>query len=57
MPPDYDRLLDRDVRAFIAKTVETYPDKTVDITIAEQRAVYDAMCQAFYQGRPAVSLR
>ena len=53
MPPDYDGLLDSDVRAFIAKTAESYPDGAVDLTIAEQRIFYDAMCQVFDQGRPA----
>ncbi len=50
--PDYDRLLDDEVRAYIARGAEFYPPNAVDLTIAEQRAVYDAMCSAFHAGRP-----
>ncbi|MEL7099879.1 MAG: alpha/beta hydrolase [Pseudomonadota bacterium] len=45
--PDYDNLLDDEVRAFIARTSEFYPPDAVDLSIAEQRAVYDRMCAAF----------
>lgn len=50
--PDYGALLDDEVRAYIARGAEFYPPDAVDLTIAEQRAVYDAMCAAFHAGRP-----
>lgn len=50
--PDYDALLDDEVRAYIAKGAAFYPPGAVDLSIPEQRAVYDAMCAAFHAGRP-----
>ncbi len=50
--PDYDLLLDDEVRAFLAKSDAHYPPDAVNLSIAEQRAVYDAMCVAFDTGRP-----
>lgn len=50
--PDYGLLLDDEVRAYIARGAEFYPPNAVDLSIAEQRAVYDAMCAAFHAGRP-----
>lgn len=50
--PDYSALLDDEVRAYIARGAEFYPPDAVDLTVAEQRAVYDAMCAAFHAGRP-----
>ncbi|KIN71568.1 alpha/beta hydrolase [Sulfitobacter guttiformis] len=51
--PDYGLLLDDEVRAYIAKGATFYPPNAVDLSIAEQRAVYDRMCAAFHTGRPA----
>lgn len=50
--PDYGLLLDDEVRAYIARGAEFYPPNAVDLTVAEQREVYDAMCAAFHAGRP-----
>ncbi len=49
---DYERLIDEDTWAFIRRTAETYPDDAVDLTIEDQRRVYDAMCAEFRQPRP-----
>ena len=51
--PDYGALLDAEVWAYITRSEGFYPPDAVDLTIAEQRAVYDTMCAAFHQGRPA----
>lgn len=45
--PDYDQLLDNDVRAYLARTSAFYPPDAVDLSVAEQRALYDRMCAAF----------
>ena len=50
---DYDRLLDDATRAFIARTDNFYPPDAVNLSIPEQRAVYDRMCAAFRAPRPA----
>ncbi len=50
--PDYRRLLDAEVWAYIARSETFYPPDAVGLTIAEQRAVYDRMCEAFHQGHP-----
>lgn len=50
--PDYGLLLDDEVRAYIARGAAFYPPNAVDLTVAEQRDVYDAMCAAFHAGRP-----
>ncbi|WP_299024271.1 alpha/beta hydrolase [uncultured Sulfitobacter sp.] len=50
--PDYGALLDDEVRAYIARGATFYPPNAVDLTIAQQREVYDAMCAAFHAGRP-----
>lgn len=51
-PGDYNALLDDEVWAFIARTIESYPEDAANSPIAEQRRIYDAMCEVFYQGRP-----
>jgi acetyl esterase len=51
--PDYGLLLDDEVRAYIARGAAFYPPNAVDLTIAQQRAVYDDMCAAFHAGHPA----
>ncbi len=48
----YDEMLDAEMRAFIAHTAEHYPPDATDLSIPEQRSVYDALCRAFHQGYP-----
>ncbi|NOC84205.1 alpha/beta hydrolase [Ruegeria sp. HKCCD6428] len=50
---DYERLIDEETWAFIRRTAESYPDDAVDLSIEDQRRVYDTMCQDFRQPRPA----
>ncbi|MEO0938021.1 MAG: alpha/beta hydrolase [Pseudomonadota bacterium] len=49
----YGQLLDDEIRAFIARTAAFYPPDAVDLTIAQQRAVYDRMCAEFDAPHPA----
>ena len=49
---DYKALIDSETWAFIRETGRFYPDDAVDLGIPDQRRVYDAMCRAFYRGRP-----
>lgn len=49
---DYERLIDEETWAFIRKTGECYPDDAVDLSIAEQRAVYNEMAREFLAPRP-----
>ena len=49
---DYERLIDEETWAFIRRTAESYPDDAVDLSIEDQRRVYDTMCQDFRQPRP-----
>ncbi|WP_293573719.1 alpha/beta hydrolase [Phaeobacter sp.] len=51
---NYERLIDEETWAFIRKTGECYPDDAVDLSIAEQRAVYNAMAAEFRVARPDV---
>ncbi len=50
--PDYDQLLDAEIKAFVEKTGRFYPPETASFSIRKQREVYDAMCRSFYAGRP-----
>lgn len=50
--PAYDKLIDAETRAFIERTNSFYPPDTIDHGIAEQRAIYDRMCRAFFAGYP-----
>lgn len=52
MGADYARLIDAETWAFIRETGAYYPPDAVDLSIAEQRAVYDRMCRAFHRGYP-----
>lgn len=52
-PNAYDSLIDAATWAFIRRTESFYPPDTTNLSITEQRAVYDRMCEAFRQGRPA----
>ncbi len=49
---DYNALIDKETWAFIARTLESYPEDAVELTIEGQRAVYDTMCREFHQGYP-----
>lgn len=49
---DYERLIDEETWAFIRRTAESYPEDAVDLSIEDQRRVYDAMCRDFRQPRP-----
>jgi acetyl esterase len=51
--PDYETLIDAATWAFIRASEAAYPADAVDMTLAQQRAAYDAMCAVFYAGRPA----
>ncbi|WP_372574220.1 alpha/beta hydrolase [Ruegeria jejuensis] len=49
---DYDALLDAETRDFIRRTAECYPDNAVDLSIEEQRQVYDQLCRTFRGDAP-----
>ncbi|MGR3624077.1 alpha/beta hydrolase [Pseudophaeobacter sp.] len=49
---DYERLIDEETWAFIRKTGECYPEDAVELSIQEQRAVYDEMALEFRAPRP-----
>ncbi|MFN3846612.1 MAG: alpha/beta hydrolase [Paracoccaceae bacterium] len=51
--PDYQSLIDGPTWVFIRATEAAYPPDTATLTIADQRAIYDAMCRAFDHGYPA----
>lgn len=44
--------IDAATRAFIDATQAAYPPDTATLTVAQQRAVYDALCRVFFQGYP-----
>ena len=50
---DYAKLIDAETWAFIERTNSYYPPASDDDTIADHRAVYDAMCRGFHAGYPA----
>ena len=50
---NYATLIDAPTWAFIRATGATYPPEIATLTIADQRAIYDRMCRAFFQGYPA----
>lgn len=50
---DYEILIDAPTWAFVDATNRWYPPETAGFTVAQQRAVYDRMCAAFRQPRPA----
>lgn len=49
---DYERLIDEETWAFIRKTGECYPEDAVELSIDEQRAVYNEMAREFRVARP-----
>jgi acetyl esterase len=53
MPPaDYHKIIDEPTWAFIRATDAAYPPDTATLTIADQRRIYDRMCQSFAQDYP-----
>lgn len=50
--PDYQQLIDAETWAYIARLDAAYPPDAVDLSIADQRRLYDQMCALFNQGRP-----
>jgi acetyl esterase len=50
--PDYPRLIDAPTWEFIRRSEAAYPADTASLTIADQRAIYDAMCRQFHRGYP-----
>lgn len=51
---DYERLIDEETWDFIQKTGELYPDDAVEMSIDEQRRIYDSMAREFRAPRPDV---
>lgn len=49
---DYATRIDAETWAFIRRTDSYYPPETATYPITEQRAIYDRMCRAFFQGYP-----
>jgi len=49
----YQQQIDAATRDFIQRSESFYPPDAVDLSIADQRAVYDRMCAAFRAPRPA----
>lgn len=51
--PDYRTLIDAEMWAYIERLDNSYPPDAVSLSIADQRAHYDAMCNVFRAPRPA----
>ncbi|MFV2002741.1 MAG: alpha/beta hydrolase fold domain-containing protein [Paracoccaceae bacterium] len=49
---DYNKLIDAGTWEFIRRTEVWYPPDTVARTVTERRAIYNAMCRAFFSGYP-----
>lgn len=49
---DYERLMDAEMWAFIAKTDRWFPPDTSGMPIEQQRTIYNAMCRGFHAARP-----
>ncbi len=49
---DYTTLIDAPTWAFIKASEDAYPPDAAKLSIAQQRAVYDAMCRSFHRGYP-----
>ena len=45
----YDQLLDEEIWAFIRKTISFFPADATDLSIEDQRALYNTMCAGFKQ--------
>jgi len=48
----YMKLIDTDTWGFIDQTNAAFPDSTTELSLQEQRASYDHMCQSFHAGCP-----
>ena len=44
--------LEHEIRAFLEETAQFYPDDTVQLSIEEQRACYNALCAHYRKPRP-----
>ncbi|MEZ5778012.1 MAG: alpha/beta hydrolase [Paracoccaceae bacterium] len=51
--PDYFKLIDAEIWAFIRKTEESYPPDAINAPVARQREIYDRMCRDFDAPYPA----
>ena len=51
---DYEKLIDEETWEFIQKTGELYPDDAVEMSIEEQRRIYDDMAREFRAPRPDI---
>jgi len=51
-PPDYNNLLDQQMLEFIQQTDIWYPANTIDLTLEQQRTIYNTMCREFHNGYP-----
>ena len=49
---NYRDLVDAPTWEFIRQTEAAYPADTASLSIADQRAIYDRMCRAFFRGYP-----
>lgn len=50
---NYQALIDQEIWAFIERTNSWYPADAVERSVDEQRAIYTAMCRAFFNGYPS----
>lgn len=48
----YNDLIDEETWAFIKRTNEFYPPDATDLTVKQQRQVYDNLCREFFAGYP-----
>ncbi len=51
-PEKYSTMIDDEIWAFIDRSDSFYPPDTAEKTIAEQRAVYNRLCESFHAGYP-----
>ena len=49
----YEALLDPEYRDYVDRIDAFFPPDIAEKPIAEQRAIYDAMCRTLHPGRPA----
>ncbi len=51
--PNYQQLIDQEIWNFIERTNRCYPPDAIQLSIAEQRKIYTAMCKEFHRPHPA----
>ncbi len=57
-PFDYQKHIDSETWSFIHRTTAAFPENAASLSIAEQRVLYNAMCESFHAGRaPSVITR